>query len=175
MPWQSVTQGSSGLLLAYLLVALPMGGGLLHGRAPTVRYLSWPFAAAIATLATAVIWALVGTLLHGALQLPGAGPLWEGVGAVFFALSGYAAGRLLARTAPAVALKRGALIEEGATARGAAVAAARRESRAGLTLAGVALPLEDETKHFKLIGTTGTGKSTAIRELLRPALARGDR
>jgi type IV secretory pathway TraG/TraD family ATPase VirD4 len=32
----------------------------------------------------------------------------------------------------------------------------------------------DETKHFKLIGTTGTGKSTAIRELLGSALARGD-
>jgi type II secretory pathway predicted ATPase ExeA len=33
----------------------------------------------------------------------------------------------------------------------------------------------DETKHFKLIGTTGTGKSTAIREMLSAALARGDR
>jgi hypothetical protein len=33
----------------------------------------------------------------------------------------------------------------------------------------------DETKHFKLIGTTGTGKSTAIRELLEGALVRGDR
>jgi type IV secretory pathway TraG/TraD family ATPase VirD4 len=33
----------------------------------------------------------------------------------------------------------------------------------------------DETKHFKLIGTTGTGKSTAIRELLAGALGRGDR
>ena len=33
----------------------------------------------------------------------------------------------------------------------------------------------DETKHFKLIGTTGTGKSTAIRELLGAAIARGDR
>ena len=33
----------------------------------------------------------------------------------------------------------------------------------------------DETKHFKLIGTTGTGKSTAIQELLTAALARGDR
>jgi hypothetical protein len=37
------------------------------------------------------------------------------------------------------------------------------------------LSLQDETKHFKLIGTTGTGKSTAIREILRGALARGDR
>jgi type IV secretory pathway TraG/TraD family ATPase VirD4 len=44
-----------------------------------------------------------------------------------------------------------------------------------LTLAGRPLTLLDETKHFKLIGTTGTGKSTAIRELLGAALERGDR
>jgi type IV secretory pathway TraG/TraD family ATPase VirD4 len=44
-----------------------------------------------------------------------------------------------------------------------------------LTLAGVPVPWLDETKHFKMIGTTGTGKSTAIRELLGGALARGDR
>jgi len=40
---------------------------------------------------------------------------------------------------------------------------------------GIAIPQADETKHFKLIGTTGTGKSTAIRELLGGAIARGDR
>ncbi|HWW21789.1 MAG TPA: type IV secretion system DNA-binding domain-containing protein, partial [Steroidobacteraceae bacterium] len=44
-----------------------------------------------------------------------------------------------------------------------------------LRLAGVPIALLDETKHFKLIGTTGTGKSTAIRQLLAQALARGDR
>jgi type IV secretory pathway TraG/TraD family ATPase VirD4 len=44
-----------------------------------------------------------------------------------------------------------------------------------LTLAGVVIAAGDETKHFKLIGTTGTGKSTAIRELLGAAIARGDR
>ena len=44
-----------------------------------------------------------------------------------------------------------------------------------LTLAGVPVPPLDETKHFKLIGTTGTGKSTAIRELLGAAIVRGDR
>ena len=32
-----------------------------------------------------------------------------------------------------------------------------------------------QTKHFKFIGTTGTGKSTAIRQLLRKAIGRGDR
>lgn len=46
---------------------------------------------------------------------------------------------------------------------------------APVTLAGFPLAAMDETKHFKLIGTTGTGKSTAIRELLQGALARGDR
>jgi type IV secretory pathway TraG/TraD family ATPase VirD4 len=44
-----------------------------------------------------------------------------------------------------------------------------------LTLAGRPISRLDETKHFKMIGTTGTGKSTAIRELLRAALERGDR
>ena len=44
-----------------------------------------------------------------------------------------------------------------------------------LTMAGVAIAPGDEVKHFKLIGTTGTGKSTAIRELLAAALDRGDR
>ena len=44
-----------------------------------------------------------------------------------------------------------------------------------LTIAAVGIRSDDEVKHFKLIGTTGTGKSTAIRELLAAALDRGDR
>jgi type IV secretory pathway TraG/TraD family ATPase VirD4 len=44
-----------------------------------------------------------------------------------------------------------------------------------LTLAGIPIAPADELKHFKFIGTTGTGKSTAIRELLAQALRRGDR
>ena len=51
----------------------------------------------------------------------------------------------------------------------------RAQAAGQLTLAGKPLSRLDETKHFKLIGTTGTGKSTAIRELLRVALERGDR
>jgi type IV secretory pathway TraG/TraD family ATPase VirD4 len=51
----------------------------------------------------------------------------------------------------------------------------RRTVSQAVTLAGVGLTPADETKHFKMIGSTGTGKSTAIRELLRSALARGDR
>ncbi|MFZ1098678.1 MAG: type IV secretion system DNA-binding domain-containing protein, partial [Steroidobacteraceae bacterium] len=42
-------------------------------------------------------------------------------------------------------------------------------------LAGVEVSPRDETRHFKLIGTTGTGKSTAIAGLLAAAVRRGDR
>jgi type IV secretory pathway TraG/TraD family ATPase VirD4 len=51
----------------------------------------------------------------------------------------------------------------------------RKLSPEQITVAGVAIPPLDETKHFKLIGTTGTGKSTAIREILETAIGRGDR
>jgi type IV secretory pathway TraG/TraD family ATPase VirD4 len=76
----------------------------------------------------------------------------------------------LARGKPRDAHRRGALVRVAGRAR------PRRSRSSGLlSLAGVPLTLSDETRHFKLIGTTGTGKSTAIAELLGQALARGDR
>jgi type IV secretion system coupling TraD/TrwB family protein len=70
--------------------------------------------------------------------------------------------------------KRGVLIADGAPMQ--RYTARRKKSHPELlTLAGVAIPPGDESKHFKLIGTTGTGKTTAIRELLGSAIARGDR
>jgi len=74
---------------------------------------------------------------------------------------------------------RGALVApptaptDGPSFRSAATRSAARGTV--VTLAGVPVPAADETKHFKLIGTTGTGKSTAIHGLLSAALARGDR
>jgi type IV secretory pathway TraG/TraD family ATPase VirD4 len=70
--------------------------------------------------------------------------------------------------------KRGVLLTDGREAQRRS-ARLRRTREHVLTLARVAIAAADETKHFKLIGTTGTGKSTAIRELLGTALARGDR
>jgi type IV secretory pathway TraG/TraD family ATPase VirD4 len=71
--------------------------------------------------------------------------------------------------------RRGARIRDGRALqrRTASLQLLRREPR--LTLAGIGIRPEEEVKHFKLIGTTGTGKSTAIRELLAGALERGDR
>ncbi|MEP6886510.1 MAG: type IV secretion system DNA-binding domain-containing protein, partial [Gammaproteobacteria bacterium] len=80
----------------------------------------------------------------------------------------------LLRRRPRDTYKRGTLLLDGRAARWRS-ARGRPLGGMGLTLAGIAIAAGDETKHFKLIGTTGTGKSTAIRELLGTALARGDR
>jgi type IV secretory pathway TraG/TraD family ATPase VirD4 len=111
------------------------------------------------------------------------------LGAALAAGIGYAGGRVLAQRPPSETVhRRGTVIASGpaaaqassaqATAEPSARSRASQQSRSrerALTLAGTAVPPHDEAKHFKFIGTTGTGKSTAIRELLGGALARGDR
>jgi type IV secretory pathway TraG/TraD family ATPase VirD4 len=84
-----------------------------------------------------------------------------------------ACARLLRRPTPDI-YKRGVLLIDGRDSQRRS-ARLRRSDAHVLTLARVAIPAADETKHFKLVGTTGTGKSTAIRELLGAAIARGDR
>ena len=95
--------------------------------------------------------------------------------AVLF-LAALALGRILrTERAPREIRRRGALV---ITRRGA-LRRNRSDTMSGdaapLRLGGVAIRAADETKHFKVLGTTGSGKTTAIIELLRGALARGDR
>ena len=71
------------------------------------------------------------------------------------------ASALALRRGHADAHKRGAQVLAGLRAR-RAIARRRRTVTAALTLAGVPLHACEETRHFKLIGTTGAGKSTAI-------------
>ncbi len=80
----------------------------------------------------------------------------------------------LARRKSQDTYKRGAVLIDGRRMQRRATRLKRSNGRL-VTLAGIAIADRDETKHFKLIGTTGTGKSTAIRELLGAAIARGDR
>jgi type IV secretory pathway TraG/TraD family ATPase VirD4 len=79
------------------------------------------------------------------------------------------------RSSAREAHKRGARILDGRAAQRRAARLRLMRPEPLLTIAGVAVAPEEEVKHFKLIGTTGTGKSTAIRELLAAALDRGDR
>ncbi|HVP34582.1 MAG TPA: type IV secretion system DNA-binding domain-containing protein [Steroidobacteraceae bacterium] len=86
-----------------------------------------------------------------------------------------AAGSLAIRRLRADIRRRGAHVVDGRGAQRRARRLLRRYAEPPILLAGVAISPHDETKHFKLIGTTGTGKSTAIAALLEGALRRGDR
>jgi type IV secretory pathway TraG/TraD family ATPase VirD4 len=96
------------------------------------------------------------------------------LGLSFVAIFSGLAGKLLAYLPENKNHKRGTILEE-ATPKPARRLSTRLVKPKRLTLAGQPIPESDETKHFKMIGTTGTGKSTAIRELLTGALERGDR
>jgi type IV secretory pathway TraG/TraD family ATPase VirD4 len=156
--------GWTGILMGYATVQGPMLAGLARARANFKQYVFSPMVAAPLTVVAAVAAATLG--FHGSLQVAAA----TGISAVL----GYTGGKVIARGGPPNRLhQRGSLVAEQPPP-------AKTQSRgpsdsAGITLAGLEVPAQDETKHFKLIGTTGTGKSTAIQEIMHSALSRGDR
>jgi type IV secretory pathway TraG/TraD family ATPase VirD4 len=119
------------------------------------------------------------------MHIASGGPMEYALGAGIGGLLGYGGGHVLAaprRDASGHIRGTTILDAEQAVAQrsfsrgsGPASGASLGSRLAGITLAGVAVPPADETKHFKLMGTTGSGKSTAIAELLAGALRRGDR
>jgi len=164
-----LTHGLNGLLIAWLLIAVPLWISFAHGKAATRQWVFSPIIALIilfvAGICISILQAVLnaGTVMNAAIVLVG------------FPLAGYFGGRFLTRAVPGSDVhKRGAQLREG-TEHPEASVEPRRRHVGQLTLAGIEVPPEDETKHFKLIGTTGTGKSTAIRELIAGALQRGDR
>jgi hypothetical protein len=149
----------------------------------------WASAAVAVPLVAAagLVNAVVMPLVHG-LGVTSGSFLELAVGVGVTAGIGYAAARGMTRSAlPTSVHQRGTLIREAherSRAHSSEGAASPDHSsnwgrsgraREAITLAGIPVAALDETKHFKLIGTTGTGKSTAIRELLAGALERGDR
>lgn len=169
----ALTHGWAGLTTAYTMIQAPMIVGLIRSRAEFRHYLASPVIAvplvAVAAAGTALSGACLrhlGFELHGLAQL--------GLGAGMSAVLGYMGGASIARGAPDdTSHQRGAVVAEGPAQNEPSRRQHTRDK--GITLAGVAVPQQDETKHFKLIGTTGTGKSTAIQEILASALSRGDR
>lgn len=67
-------------------------------------------------------------------------------------------------------LRGSAVVSESALAR----LTVKRSSRSALSIAGVPLPEDLETRHVALIGSTGSGKTTALRQLLDGIERRGD-
>jgi len=175
---EAVLRGWAGLVSVYASVQGPMVLALIRGRAPLHRLLMSPLAAAPLTVVAGLGIAATSELL-GAFGIAAGGMLQIGAAITCSAALGYIAGRSLARRQDVVCIhQRGAMVSASPTASDMAPARSRTNSRvraSGITLAGCPVAAEDETKHFKLIGTTGTGKSTAISEMLSAALERGDR
>jgi hypothetical protein len=160
------SHGTAGWLLGYgLLAAVALATARARGGG-------------LRALVIVPAWALAGTVLVAALAaatssllgtLPGV-PAWPLLRAAFAITGLFGIGVLigvrLTPRPPADGWIRGALL----------VASPRpRPVVRAISFAGIPVPGTDETKHFKLIGTTGTGKSTVIRALLAGAVARGDR
>jgi Type IV secretion-system coupling protein DNA-binding domain len=156
--------GWAGILMGYAAVQGPMVAGLARARADIKQYVFSPTLAVPLTAVAGVAAAALG--LHGSVQVAAA----TGISAIL----GYTGGKVITRGGPPNRVhQRGSLVAE--QSRPAKVSSGRHSEGRGITLAGLEVPARDETKHFKLIGTTGTGKSTAIQEILHGALARGDR
>ena len=154
---------SYGLTLCGLVL------GLLLARAPTMRFAGAPLLALPVAAAGALLLAAAGALLPAIARLLGPRLLPVAGAAALFAL-GALAGVIAARERNLPRIKRGARLVGARRARRGAFG-----DRSTLCFAGQRVPHGDETKHFKLIGTTGTGKTTAIRGLIGSALARADR
>ena len=168
----TLTHGTPGFLLIGGLTAAAFGVGLAHGRAPLREWLLSPLTCLI-TFISAAFCNMIAQELVAAAAIPVPVALRIAVSLASYPLVGYFAGRYRAAGPKAEIRKRGALLHEACGRQ-----TLRTRTRAPtdrITLAGIDIPRLDETKHFKIIGTTGTGKSTAIREVLRTALARGDR
>jgi type IV secretory pathway TraG/TraD family ATPase VirD4 len=161
----ALTHGWSGLAVSYAAVQAPMIAGLYRVRSSFKYYVLSPVVALPLTVAAGLGVSLLvdNAVAHFVVA--------TGVSAAL----AYVGGKNLGRQddSEAKSHQRGSVIAEG---RPATRSRSRDHARdAEITLAGTAVPVHDETKHFKLIGTTGTGKSTAIQEILSSALARGDR
>ncbi len=170
---ESLTHGLSSVMVAYGAVQVPMVAGLIRGRAPAKEYLESPLVAAALT-GVAALGMAAASPVFGAIGAAPDGLLRFAVGTAVSAALGFAAGRALAEPEEREKThQRGAMFAH--ESRSARPSRGRGSEEQEITLAGNVIPIADETKHFKLIGTTGTGKSTAIQEMLATALERGDR
>ena len=159
------THGATSAWIGLALTAAGLLVGTIIRRANLKRTLVSLLLTIPLTIFTAILWSALlwlapvhfGDNVNALLGIP------------FFLVCGAVTGALLTRNElTGAGHKRGTLL-------GSQPERPQTQRHDGLTLAGQRIDPRDETKHFKLIGATGTGKSTAIREILEGALERGDR
>jgi type IV secretory pathway TraG/TraD family ATPase VirD4 len=167
MSGYALTHGINGLILDYAISLVPFVLMLIRQQVPTRGLLLSPLIAVPVWIGGAV----AGEIL--AIMLLGARTEWTLRNDLITLAT-----QVFVSVAAALWFSRRQAAGFDAHKRGTVVVPAARPAAAPagtVTLAGVPLDLLDEVKHIKIVGTTGSGKSTAIRELLSGALGRGDR
>jgi hypothetical protein len=169
-----LNHGWTSFGIQYGVALAAYAAGLVRGRARLGVRLLAPLAVIILLVVDLLVYELaVGPLLyHLGMAKNGLGEL--SLGTLYDVVINYGWGRLLAiprRSWQDTEHRRGTVISSGHSS------ADRDKPRrnVGIALADIPVPPQDEMKHFKIIGATGTGKSTAIQALLHGAFARGDR
>lgn len=175
--WLHATRG---LLGSYVIVAAGSFAGLKRARAKTKKYFYWPFTSLATMLVVGILLAVTTSILQSLFGISTDGVSGDLFGIMLTALGGFAGGLYWARRGTPVlpVHARGTIVADATESRGHSRERDDRVKPHGIpavTIAGIEVPFEDETKHFKLMGTTGAGKSTALRQLLQGALQRGDR
>jgi type IV secretory pathway TraG/TraD family ATPase VirD4 len=178
--WE-LTHSATGLMCTYALVLVSMIFGLSRGCGSRLQYIQALWWALKGTASWVVIFFLVSLFLHTVHSKTDV--LQFLIAVTLLVWWGYRYGLVMADgPPPAGGHQRGAVVSvfrPGAkpwwSLRARTEEGPVPAHSAPITLAGIPIAATDETKHFKFIGTTGTGKSTAIREMLSAALARGDR
>jgi type IV secretion system coupling TraD/TrwB family protein len=164
--------GTAGLIHIYLFLTATVWVGCAMAKAPPRRY----FAALLCGIVFMPVSGILVALFN--LGLPHWLAVIMGVGVTLFLAFRVGFAGLNVRAAM-TQLKRGSIVDTTSSTERPWLPWPGRSRRGGpatgVTLAALPIAPLDETKHFKLIGTTGTGKSTAIREILAGALGRGDR
>ena len=171
--------GTSELELAYVLILLGMCASRWRRRAGLWSYVVATACSPFVLIFGGTVWTLWGggavtwllALLIRAFSLDPSTVTYD-AGILFMLGIGYLSGCVRVAKSHEPTHHRGTYLDAGPARTGGG---RRPLNPHTLSLAGIPVPPLDETKHFKLIGTTGTGKSTAIRELLIGALRRGDR
>src|SRR5271167_257507 len=135
----SLTHGTRGLTIAYLLVQIPMLVALRREGAHHQNFLKSPLVAVPLMLLAWMVLSLVPEFDNLFLTI-----LRISFGLALFALLGFAGGVTLAKDAASPQSKH----RRGAVVSSALQGAARPESAGGITLAGVPVAREDETKHL---------------------------
>lgn len=151
--FDALTHGTNGLILGYTLVFAPMLIGLRQGRAPWIEFVRSPLVAMLATVVASIVIALLGRPLLHAMGVTHGSTLELLFGLGVMIAIGYATGRLVAarKGDPESHHRRGAVVTDPQPS--PISPSESSNPNTPVTLAAYPVPLQDETKRFKLIGT----------------------